>query len=285
MKYLLLLLLATNCFAGEFIDTVYSYKFGTNVDCGQDSMNFPKNIFGAPSPNAKLESPAAMPSEVLCLGFGGEIVIGLKEKVILDEAGIDFKIFENAFVNPINSKIFAEPGIVSVSQDGINYIPFPYNFETLEGCAGITPVIGTENPFDANSNSGDGFDLKTVGLSWAKYIKIKDITNQVFADKKHYYYDFVLSGFDLDAVAIINSGKSEATSVSSDNLEFSIKGNKFISNQPINLAIYDLNGIELYNNPQSTNLNLSQFKSQFLMLKVASNGTINYMKYINLDAN
>lgn len=285
MKYLLLLLLATNCFAGEFIDTVYSYKFGTNVDCGQDSINFPKNIFGAPSPNAKLESPAAMPSEVLCLGFGGEILVGLKDKVILDEAGIDFKIFENAFINPINSKIFAEPGIVSVSQDGINFIPFPYNFETLDGCAGITPVIGSENPFDPNSKSGDGFDLKTIGLSWAKYIKIKDITNLVFADKNHYYYDFVLSGFDLDAVAIINSGKSEATSVSLDKQEFSINGNKFISNQPINLVIYDLNGIELYSNLNCTNLNLSQFNSRFLMLKVTSNCTTNYLKYIDLDAN
>lgn len=285
MKYLLLLLLATNCFAGEFIDTVYSYKFGTNLDCGQDSVNFPMNVFGAPSQNAKLDTPAAMPSEVLCLGFGGEIVVGLKDKVILDEAGIDFKIFENAFINPINSKIFAEPGIVSVSQDGINFIPFPYNFETLEGCAGITPVIGSENPFEANSKSGDGFDLRTVGLSWAKYIKIKDITNLVFADKNHYYYDFVLSGFDLDAVAIINSGKSEATSVNSDKLEFSINGYKFISNQPINLAIYDLNGIELCSNPNCTNLNLSQFKSNFLMLKVVSNGKTNYLKYIDLDAN
>jgi len=285
MKYLFLMLWASSCFAGEFIDTVYSYKFGINVDCGQDTMYFPKNIFGPPSINAKYETPAAMPSEVLCIGFGGEIVIGIKEKIILDEPGFDFKIFENAFLNPINSKIFAEPAIVSVSQDGINYFDFPFDYSTLKGCAGITPVIGSNDPFSQDTISGDGFDLKTIGLSWVKYIKIKDITNEIYKDKSHLFYDISLSGFDLDAVAILHLGNLEATSVKSELSNFSINASLFIANQPVNLTIYDLNGIEIYNNNNCLNLNLNQFKSQFLLVKVISNANTSYTKYINLGIN
>lgn len=184
-----------------FIDTVYSFNPGSGQNTGQSPEYFPLNIFGPPSQNASNSIPESNPSEILSLGFGGEIVVGFKNSYIYDGDGIDFIIFENAFVNPINKKIFAEPANVSVSEDGINYISFPFDSLTLEGCAGTKPTIGNQDPFDYNVSGGNGFDLSILGLKKAKYIKIRDISHFILENEKHPFYDPTISGFDLDAVA------------------------------------------------------------------------------------
>jgi len=81
--------------------------------------------------------PASSPYDVVELGFGGEIIVGCKNYYIVDKEGPDFIIFENVFMYG-NGKIFAEPGVVSVSRDGIEFVEFPFNPLTLEGLAGIT---------------------------------------------------------------------------------------------------------------------------------------------------
>jgi hypothetical protein len=95
------------------------------------------NIFGPPCKHATQFIPASSAEDVVELGFGGEIIVGNKHNYIVDGEGPDFIIFENVFCYG-DGKIFAEPGIVSVSKDGINFVEFPFNPETLEGLAGIT---------------------------------------------------------------------------------------------------------------------------------------------------
>ena len=46
--------------------------------------------------------------------------------------------------------------------------------------------------------------MATIGIDSVRYIKIKDITEQILNNPDHSNYDPTLSGFDLDAVAIIN---------------------------------------------------------------------------------
>ncbi len=191
--------------AGYGIDTVYSFKPGTGQNSGQAAQYFPQNIFGIPSRTASKTVPESSPEEICSLGFGGEIIIGFKDSYLFDAPGPDFIIFENAFINPVTNKMFVEPAVVSVSQDGINYISFPYDPETLEGCAGLTPTNGNQNPLNPNISGGDKFDLADIGLSKIKYIKITDISEQIKNNKQHKYYDPIISGFDLDAVIGLNT--------------------------------------------------------------------------------
>lgn len=185
----------------KFIDTVYFFKAGTGQNIGQSPDFFPKNIYGPPSAKATSSIPESSPEEILSLGMGGEIIVGFRNGYLIDGDGVDFIVFENAFINPINKKIFAEPAVISVSEDGVNYLEFPFDSTNLVGCAGVTPTNGAANPFDINQSGGDGFDLAQVGLKKAKYIKIKDISQMIKDNPNHPFYDPTISGFDLDAVA------------------------------------------------------------------------------------
>lgn len=187
----------------SYIDTVYSFTPGTGQNFGQSPEFFPMNIFGAPAKEASEYIPASAESDVLSIGLDGEIIIGVKNKVIYDGEGDDFIIYENAFKNQATKKIFAEPALVAVSFDGVNYIEFPHDDWTLEGCAGKTPTNGGIDPFTHDSSGGDGFDIGELGLEQIRYIKIKDISMVVTKDENHPYYfiEAMVTGFDLDAVA------------------------------------------------------------------------------------
>lgn len=209
MRLLLIIILASvsihaNEYLKGYIDTVYSFTPGRYIDNPNYHDYFPENIFGPPSPKATVQVPASSMADVLPIGFEGEIIIGFKGKALINGPGYDFIIFENPFINPINKGIFAEPGIVSVSQDGINFIEFPHNPNSLDGLAGLTPVNGNRDPFIHPACGGDAFDLETIGLSFITHIKIKDTTNIVTSlpkDHKYYNPQHILSGFDLDAVS------------------------------------------------------------------------------------
>lgn len=182
------------------IDTVFWFYPGKGQSIGQDSAYFPSNIFSLPDTNASENIPSSSPKHICSIGLGGEIVVGFKDYFVFDGEGVDFTIFENAFVNPITNKIFAEPAVVSVSEDGVNFIDFPWDYYTLEGCAGTKPTNGRANPFDPNVSGGNSFDLAQIGLKKIRYIKIKDICDTILKDTKHPFYDPLLSGFDLDCV-------------------------------------------------------------------------------------
>lgn len=250
MKYIVLALIsafAANANAGTFIDTVYSFKPGTIQFVGQGTEYFPMNIFGPPSSSASRVVPASSPYDVCSIGIGGEIILGLKNGRILNGDGVDFIIFENAFERQIDGVVFAEPAIVSVSQNGIDFIEFPFNSWTLDGLAGKTPTNGLENPFDISVSGGDGFDLEVLGLDFITHIKLKDTSRIVSQDEKHPFYqpEFIVSGFDLDAIAIVHH-KTETSITESKVLEFEVSefSDRIIvsSHSTFNLSIFDAQG-------------------------------------------
>jgi len=239
-------------FSQSFIDTVYSVKWGSGWQTiGRDSIYFPKNIFGPPCKNATKYIPASGPEDVVELGFGGEIIIGKKNAWIVNKEGPDFIIFENVFCYG-NNKIFAEPGIVSVSKDSINWIEFPFSNETLKGLAGITWTNGNENCFDYTAIGGDAFDLEDIGIDSIKYIKIKDtaiIVSLLPIDHQYYVNNAILSGFDLDAVVILHYISSNSQSMLFQIYEND--GNYYLYyNIDVSISIYDFLGIEIWNNSQ-----------------------------------
>jgi len=259
------------------VDTVYYFNKGIGQNSGQQPEYFPKNIFGMPSKNSNKNVPESNPEEICSLGFGGEIVLGIKDNLIINGEGYDFKIFENVFINPINKKYFAEPAVVSVSIDGVNFIEFPYDYNTLVGCAGTRPTEKDDTTgFNLDDKGGNSFDLSDIGLEYIKYIKIKDITELIANDPNHLYYDPVLTGFDLDAVVAKYVAKDNITSVNYNNNESKEMLNKFkitknnnkliiYSDSKLNLndceiIIFDLLGNVLFNK-QNQLLNDNQFQN------------------------
>lgn len=163
--------------------------------------------------------------------FGGQIVVEFSDNVIVDGPGADFTVFENAFyVGGVSTNRFMEPAVVYVSQNGSSWKRFPIDFSPrydgannldlrhpycyASGFAGINPVISGADPTDPAQSGGDQFDLATVGLPWARFVKIQSTGDNWMTDG----IDVVrhptetsacqrrvgTSGFDLDAVTAVN---------------------------------------------------------------------------------
>ncbi len=181
-----------------WIDTVIAFRPGQGQNFGREY--FPDNVFGPPDTTARADRPSANPRQILSLGIGGEIVVGFREKVVVNGPGADFVIFENAFRTP-TGKVFVEPAVVSVSRDGLQWYSFPWDSTTLEGCAGRTPTYGdAPDLLDPAHSGGDWFDLGFLGVDSIRYIRITDITGWLASRPWHPLWDPTLSGFDLDAV-------------------------------------------------------------------------------------
>jgi hypothetical protein len=194
----------------------------------------PGIVLGPPRGSGLLQGNV---NDVFSLGFGGEMVLRFVDNVIVDGDGVDFTVFENAFLaeNPSTLTItrpFADPGVVAVSQNGVVWHTFPCQLVVnagaglyYPGCAGVFPVLSnagqpatphasiptqvplaaliglpSEPPPDPGGAGGDSFDLAAVGLSWARYVRIRDPdhwTGDPFGSTN--------AGFDVDAVAAVHS--------------------------------------------------------------------------------
>ncbi len=231
-----------------YADTVIVFNKGTGSWINQNPPYFPDNVLGRPSEDASYTVPAVSPDEICSLGLGGSIVLRFTNNAIVNGSGADFTIFENAFqilFGPRAGEIFAEPGKVAVSKDGINFYEFPFDSLTLVGCAGLTPTIGSADPTNPDSSGGDHFDLSVVGLDTVYFVKITDVTDIILADTSNPYYDFTANGFDLDAVVAIHSADVIST-VRQNNTKEKVENFKIVgypnpiaksSNQFLNINI------------------------------------------------
>lgn len=186
-----------------FVDRVVSFEPGPGA--GYNEAKLPDIVLGGPRGGGKL-SPSL---HVLALGRGGRITLEFVDNEIIDEDGPDLLVFENPFLErPGNDENlgFFELGKVELSIDGIQWHEIPYDTGTRKGCAGHRPVLADvdENDIDPTNPEkagGDPFDLKTVGLKTARFVRITDLNNGS-GDKG-------TSGFDLDAVAAVHSRPRE----------------------------------------------------------------------------
>ena len=174
-----------------FADTVVSFTPGDSAGYGEDG--YPDVVLGAPEGGGEMGS-----LDVLSLGDGGEIVLGFDDIGLVDGEGPDLLVFENPFSGWI------ETGAVAVSQDGETWHEWPCD-ETddaggFPGCAGVEQVWASStngiDPTDPDVAGGDAFDLADLGLSSARYVRIRDTGANA--------YDGIAGGFDLDAIAVVN---------------------------------------------------------------------------------
>ena len=178
-------------------------EFSPRPGAGFHQNELPDIVLGPPESHGTSSGSL----DVLSLGAGGEIVLGFGERAIVDRPGPDLVVFENAFyVDDDPSNVFAEPGEVSVSEDGETFVAFPCDTSEeseppFAGCAGVTPTLEFDAevsvPLDPELTGGDAFDLADLGLASARFVRVRDVSpNPGEAET---------AGFDLDAVGIIQA--------------------------------------------------------------------------------
>jgi hypothetical protein len=187
-----------------YVDRVVEYKLGEGGGFGEKML--PDVVLGPPHGGGKFLGG----SDVLSLGKGGTITLEFVDNEVVDEPGPDFIIFENAFLE----KPGDDPGRgnfelakVEVSFEGREWLEFPYDPTTRQGCAGWHPVYynpdtpeGKDiNPADPEKAGGDPFDLADLKAKpkVIRFVRITDLGNGAGAKGT--------AGFDLDAVIAIHT--------------------------------------------------------------------------------
>ncbi len=176
--------------ADPWADASPAVEYGPGAGFGQ--AFYPDNILGPPDPGATPSQPAYTEDELLTLGKDGWVVLQFVDNTIVDGDGPDFTVFENVMQS--GSSYFRETAFVDVSQDGVNWVRFPWDPVTFDGLAGVWPTTGGD-PTDPSVSGGDQFDLADVGMPWVSFVKLTDCGDSV--------EDGGL--FDLDAVVAVNS--------------------------------------------------------------------------------
>ncbi|MEZ4407477.1 MAG: hypothetical protein R3A52_13530 [Polyangiales bacterium] len=181
---------------GPFAARVVSFTPGVGASFGHDRM--PDVVLGPPSGAGDLRGG----TDVVALGRGGEVVVGFDVEIV-DGPGDDFVVFENPFIVPGAAlSYWDELGEVSVSEDGQRWVTFrgdPSAGRPFAGCAGGQPVYsapGGTCPLDPRVSGGDAFDLATVGVARARFVRVRDLATRPLMPPS--------SGFDLDAVAVLH---------------------------------------------------------------------------------
>ena len=178
--------------ADPFADRVVSFHPGKGSGYGQNKM--PGVVLGPPDGNGAQGGSL----DVVSLGQDGTIVLALDDIGLIDGPGPDLLVFENAFSS------WVETGIVAVSEDGETWLEWPCAASDaaggFAGCAGVHPVFASLDngidPTDPAVAGGDAFDLHDLGITHARFVRIRD------SGANH--YDAPSGGFDLDAIAVVH---------------------------------------------------------------------------------
>ena len=215
---------ATAWAEGPFPDRVAELIIGDAGGFNQDFL--PDIVLGGPRGGGMFKGSL----DVLSLGRGGQITLEFVESEVVDRPGVDFTVFENAFMTSEGTKTgkpFAEPGRVLVSADGFLFTEFPCALDdsahVYPGCAGDYPVFANSDdpsspppttptttpitsiidlpldpqPLPPSGSGGDSFDLADVGVASARFVRIVSGPGALPAGNGQ-------AGFDLDAVVAVN---------------------------------------------------------------------------------
>ncbi len=188
----------------RFITQVIAFMPGDCAGFGAESM--PDIVFGPP-----VGAGDRMGSlDVVSLGVGGTIEVGFAPRAIVDGPGPDFIVFENAFyVAGDPNQPYAEPGEVSVSDDGTTWKTYPCTatMPPYGACSGWKPVYSNPqngiSPFDPTKAGGEAYDLADVGLAHARYVRVRDMASEMCPSDPS--KKTTNMGYDLDAIAIVNA--------------------------------------------------------------------------------
>ncbi|WP_055448467.1 T9SS type A sorting domain-containing protein [Lacinutrix mariniflava] len=230
--------------------------------------------------------------QIVSLGDGGYATLTFATPIV-NKDGFDFAVFENSF-----SDTFLELAFVEISSDGINFFRFPSHSETQ-----TSTQVGSFGNIDATyinnlagkyrSAYGTPFEIDDVpnnallNKAAITHVKIIDVIGTI--DPVYATYDsygniindpyatpFPSSGFDLDAVGVINE---EVLNTETFTIEakFSLFPNPTTSQFYISeaglVSIYSAEGrLVLNKNIESTNtpININSLTSGIYMVNITS---------------
>jgi len=190
-------------------------------------QNISDQSLGKTSVGSQSSAIGKADNNVLSLGDGGTAIMQFAQ-AITNGPGPDFAVFENAF-----DDYFLELAFVEVSSDGLNYIRFPAHSltqtttqvggfgqlqtEKINNLAGKYKVAyGT--PFDLEELK-DSIGLDITHITHIRIIDVVGSINDAYASydtagnkiNDPFPTPFPSSGFDLDAVAVLNTATSLST--------------------------------------------------------------------------
>jgi hypothetical protein len=206
---------------------------------------------------------------VLSLGDSGAVTLGFDEPIINSE-GYDFAVFENGF--RVGFSYYLELAHVEVSDNGTDFVRFPS--ESLSDTSYQTDNFGYTDPVKLKNLAGKHqapygtlFDLEEIGLDQINYIRIVDVIGSVndsfgTRDSKGRIINdpwptpFASSGFDLDAVAVVNGSLLNTQ-------EIELAGVKVYPslarvNEPIHISGQEDMSIEVFNQRGQTILKTNE---------------------------
>jgi hypothetical protein len=204
-------------------DELTQFEQGNDGGWIKKGLRLPDVVLGLPRGGSEF----AQSLDVLSLGTGGSLTLGFLDNAIIDLPGDDFRVFENAFRNSPTA-VFREAAYIEASEDGLNFYRFPvtyadgslatsndleatpvFNSEGIRGLAGLNPGLShPDNGIDPRSPEagGDGFDLASIGLQEARYIRIVDAGNSINDEGNQFpIVGQGKAGADIDTVVAIHS--------------------------------------------------------------------------------
>jgi hypothetical protein len=232
-----------------------------SIQRGLRQINLHDSGYATVGTAAAAEGPAAT-NGVVSLGDGGIATLTFNPP-ITDGNGFDFAIFENTFLDT-----FLELAFVEVSTDSQSWARFPSKSltqtQTQTGAFGFTQPTQIHNLAGKYRHPyGTPFDLKDLAMmsnirvEEIRYVRVidvigcidpsigsKDIDGRMINDP--FPTPFPSSGFDLDAVGVINQLPSASVISPSKKPLFGFDPNQqtLISNatEPLALEVYNAKG-------------------------------------------
>jgi hypothetical protein len=280
-----------------------AWATGCSIQRGYRCIAVPDSGYASVGDSSSAIGPAKE-NGVVSLGDGGSAILTFA-KPIINGSGFDFAVFENGFDAGPAGFAFLELAYVEVSSDGIHYVRFPaisnvqdtlqnnsvpMDGSLLNNLAGKY-VYGYGTPFDLS----DLIDSPGLDVNRINYVKVIDVVGSLDPiygtrdSRGHmvndpYPTNYASSGFDLDAVGVINQqgaagigqiGEMEAVQVYPNPFgdEVNIKS---IESGISTVQVIDMNGKVLKANTfnQHTMIHLGLLPAGIYIIKITSNSSV-----------
>jgi len=271
------------------IDVERGFMDISNPNLGLAYAGTPSNALGFPTGN------------IVSLGDKGTAVLTFA-KPIYDGPGYDFAVFENGFTG------FLELALVEVSSDGINFFGFPTHSltqtNTQVGPFGSVEAYNLNNIAGKYVNDyGTPFDLSEIennpllDKQNITHVKIIDVVGSIdplygtLDSFGNYINDpfptpFSSSGFDLQAVGVINQMDSASTkNYIKPNIEiYPNPTSDFINikteEELIKVEVFNLQGQRVLYYSNVNKMDVSVLQYGIYILKIQTSTSINELKFI-----
>jgi hypothetical protein len=195
--------------------SITAWASGANIQRGKLQIDQPNSSLATLGDSVSATGP--FDGDVLSLGDSGVVTLSFDDP-IQNNTGYDFAVFENGF--KVGLSYYLELAHVEVSENGTDFVRFPS--ESLSDTGFQTDNFGYTDPTKLRNLAGKHqapygtlFDIDEVGLEQVNYVRLIDVVgslNDRFGSRDSkgrlindpWPTPFASSGFDLDAVAVVN---------------------------------------------------------------------------------